>query len=273
MTRRSRLLKAPPVCRGSVALVGAGPGDPDLLTYRAIQRLQAADLVLHDGLVPRAMLRLAASAECVSVSKRVGRGTLTQAAVSQLMIAAARRGQFVVRLKSGDPFVLGRGGEELIALARARVPFEIVPGVTTATAAPALAGIPVTHRGMASAFVVVSGHAPAAYESLVRSIAPGSATLVVLMGMGERARIAARLITGGWSGETPAAIITSASQPTQRVWTGTLATLGADLDADDRDDPGVIVIGEVVRLAADADLTLPFPVEETPWQPMTIPGL
>lgn len=273
MTRATRVRTVPPRCRGFVSLVGAGPGDPDLLTWRAIQRLEAADLVLYDGLVPRPILRLATSAECVSVSKRAGRSTLSQAEVTDRLIAAARRGQFVVRLKSGDPFVLGRGGEEMLGLARAGVPFEIVPGVTTATAAPALAGIPVTHRGVASAFVVVSGHAPEAYERLVSSIAPGSATLVVLMGLAERARIAARLMAGGWRADTPAAIITSASQPNQRVWTGTLTTLNRDLDFDGGEDPGVIVIGDVVALAADSELSLPFPVQEIPWQPMTTPGL
>jgi uroporphyrin-III C-methyltransferase len=256
-----------------VSLVGAGPGDPDLLTYRAIQRLQSADLVLYDGLVPRPILRLATSAVCVSVSKRAGRSTLTQAEVTDRMIAAARRGQFVVRLKSGDPFVLGRGGEEALALARAGVPCEVVPGVTTATSAPALAGIPVTHRGVASAFAVVSGHAPSAYERLVSSIAPGGVTLVVLMGMAERTRIAARLIAGGWPGATPAAIIVNASQPGQRVWTGTLATLGHEREGDGREDPGVIVIGDVVALAAESELVLPFPPQEHSWQPTTIPGL
>jgi uroporphyrin-III C-methyltransferase/precorrin-2 dehydrogenase/sirohydrochlorin ferrochelatase len=256
-----------------VSLVGAGPGDPDLLTLRAIQRLQAADLVLHDGLVPRVIAGLAASARCVSVSKRAGRSTITQDEVCDRMIAAARRGQTVVRLKSGDPFVLGRGGEEALALASAGVPFEVVPGVTSATSAPALAGIPVTHRGVASAFLVLSGHAPAAYEPLVRSLAPGSVTLVVLMGMGERARIAARLLDAGWPAPTPAAIVVNASQPGQRVWTGTIATLGHEREGDGRDDPGVIVIGEVVALAAETELVLHLPVQEQSWQPTTIPGL
>jgi uroporphyrin-III C-methyltransferase/precorrin-2 dehydrogenase/sirohydrochlorin ferrochelatase len=273
MTRRSRGAGAPPVCRGFASLVGAGPGDPDLLTWRAIQRLQSADLVLYDGLVPRDIVRLATSAECVSVSKRAGRSTLSQEAVSDRMIAAARRGQLVVRLKSGDPFVLGRGGEEALALARAGVPFEVVPGVTTATSAPALAGIPVTHRGVASAFVVVSGHAAAAYVPIVRSLPPGAATLVVLMGMAERARLAAHLTAAGWPAATPAAIIVNASQPGQRVWTGTIATLGHEREGDGREDPGVIVIGEVVALAAESELILPFSLQEHSWQPTTIPGL
>lgn len=275
MTRRLRrgVADGPPACRGFVSLVGAGPGDPDLLTWRAIQRLQAADLVLHDGLVPREVIRLATSAECVSVSKRAGRSTLSQDDVTDRMIAAARRGRLVVRLKSGDPFVLGRGGEEALALARAGVPFDVVPGLTSATAAPAAAGIPVTHRGVASAFLVISGHAPSAYDPILAALPPGSATVVVLMGMAERARIAARLVAASWPAATPAAIVVNASRRGQRVWTGTLGTLGHEREGDGRDDPGVLVIGEVVALAAEAELVLPFPLQEHSWQPTTIPGL
>lgn len=256
---------------GLVSLVGAGPGDPGLLTLRAVERLRAADLVLHDGLVPKTILRLASSAERVSVSRRAGaRGAVTQAAVIELAIDGARRGKRVVRLKSGDPFVLGRGGEEVLALADAGVPFEIVPGVTTAVAAPALAGIPVTHRGLASGFVVVSGHAPGAYAPVLGALPPGSATVVVLMGLAERARIAARLLNAGWTRTTPAAVVTSASQPGQRIWTGTLATLATDLDGLTRDAPGVIVIGEVVALASQGPLALPIVLEEESWQFTTI---
>jgi uroporphyrin-III C-methyltransferase/precorrin-2 dehydrogenase/sirohydrochlorin ferrochelatase len=259
---------------GFVSLVGAGPGDPELLTYRAIERLRTADLVLHDGLVPRAVLKLASSAECVSVSKRVGGRTRTQAAVTEMIIAGARRGLNVVRLKAGDPFVLGRGGEEVLALADAGIPFEIVPGVSSATAAPALAGIPVTHRGISSGFVVVSGHAPAAYGPLLGALPPGVATVVVLMGLGERAGIAARLVTAGWRRETPAAIVTSASQPSQRLWTGTLETLRSAEIAPRREEPGVIIIGDVVALAAHASVALPTTsTEENPWPLMTIPRL
>jgi uroporphyrin-III C-methyltransferase / precorrin-2 dehydrogenase / sirohydrochlorin ferrochelatase len=134
----------PPVCPGFASLVGAGPGDPELLTYRAIRRLGDADLVLYDGLVPEAVVRLATRAEHVSVARRAGEKSLTQEAVSALIVDGAWSGKRVVRLKAGDPFVLGRGGEEVLALAEARVPFEIVPGVSSAVAAPALAGIPVT---------------------------------------------------------------------------------------------------------------------------------
>jgi len=169
--------------RGFVSLVGAGPGDPDLLTIRAVDRLRTADLVLYDALVDRAALRHAPQARWAYVGKRAGRHSIEQETIEKVMIRRALRGERVVRLKSGDPLVFGRGGEEALALAAAGVPCEIVPGVSAAVAAPALAGIPVTHRGLASAFVVVSGHAEEAYHPVLESLAPGSATLVILMGM------------------------------------------------------------------------------------------
>ena len=233
---------------GLVSLVGAGPGDPELLTYRAIRRLECADVVFHDGLVPAAITLLATTAERVSVSRRAGQKGMTLSAVTRLMIQAARRGQRVVRLKSGDPFVFGRGGEEALALAAARVSFEVVPGLTTAVAAPALAGIPVTHRGIASGFVVVSGHAPSAYMPILGALAPGFTTVVVLMGMRERAGLSAFLTAQGWRTDTAAAVIARASQPTQRVWTGTLEMLSGALRGARADTAGVIVIGEVVSL-------------------------
>jgi uroporphyrin-III C-methyltransferase / precorrin-2 dehydrogenase / sirohydrochlorin ferrochelatase len=237
--------------KGFVSLVGAGPGDPDLLTQRAVKRLASADLVLYDGLVPDAVLQLAQNATCVSVAKRAGGNHLSQDWINDEMIHAARGGLFVVRLKAGDPFVLGRGGEEALALAEAGVPFEVVPGVSSAVGAPALAGIPVTHRGLSSGFVVVSGHAPQAYEALVRSLEPGSATVVVLMGIKARATIAAHLISRGWDPATPVAIVNSASQPEQHTWTGALGNIDqypAELAGD---APGVIVIGQVVSLRAE----------------------
>jgi uroporphyrin-III C-methyltransferase/precorrin-2 dehydrogenase/sirohydrochlorin ferrochelatase len=264
-----------------VSLVGAGPGDPELLTWRAIQRLRAADLVLHDGLVPDAVVRLAETAEHVSVARRAGAKTITQDEVSARMVTEAWKGRRVVRLKAGDPFVFARGGEEATALTDAGVPFEVVPGVTTAMAAAALAGIPVTHRDAASAFIVLTGHAEAVYGPILGRLAPQSVTVVVLMGGAERAGIRRTLERAGWSSGTPAAIVTSASQPGQHVWTGTLGTLDTDPQAASADDPAVIIIGRVVSLAtaqsrlATSDggsfLTLPFVSEETPWQPSTIP--
>jgi uroporphyrin-III C-methyltransferase len=250
--------------------VGAGPGDPELLTFRAIQRLRAADLVLYDGLVPPAILTLAPRARHESVARRRGAKHLNQADVSARLVESAWRGLRVVRLKAGDPFVLGRGGEEALALAKAAVPFEIVPGVTSAVAGPGLAGIPLTHRGLASGFVVVSGHAAAAYEPLLRSLPPDAATIVVLMGCAERRGIRQCLLGAGWSSATPAAIVTNASQPDQRAWIGALGQLDAPSAEVHADEAGIIVIGRVVSVATAPALTLPFVSEETSWQPSTI---
>src|SRR4029077_21142776 len=169
---------------GHVSLVGAGPGDPGLLTRKAITTLRGADLVLYDALIDERILRYARHAQRFFVGKRQGRHALTQDRVNALMIRAARRGRRVVLLKGGDPFVLGRGGEEAVALASAAVPFEVVPGVTSAIAAPALAGIPVTHRGLASSFFVLSGHDEESFAASIQHVEPGGATLVVLMGLG-----------------------------------------------------------------------------------------
>jgi uroporphyrin-III C-methyltransferase/precorrin-2 dehydrogenase/sirohydrochlorin ferrochelatase len=231
---------------GFVSLVGAGPGDPELLTLRALRRLREADLVLNDALVPTALVELAPQAKRFFVGKRAGRHSIDQESIHKLMIRAARRGERVVRLKCGDPFVLGRGGEEALALRDAGVPFEIVPGLSSAIAAPALAGIPVTHRGLASGFAVVSGHAPSSYEPILASIAPGGLTLVVLMGLAQRAAIARALVARGWSATTPTAICLGASHPDAATWTGTLSSL-ADAPVD-TELPGILVIGAVVSL-------------------------
>mgnify|MGYP001615792961 CR=1 FL=1 len=160
-----------------------GPGDPELLTLRAARRLAEADLVLHDDLVPDAVVALASQALRLSVGKRAGRPRCTQEEIIAILIRAARRGRRVVRLKCGDPFVLGRGGEEALALARAGIPCEVVPGLSTALAVPAAAGIPLTHRGIASGFLVVSGHDPGAYAPVLEALPPGSLTVVILMGL------------------------------------------------------------------------------------------
>jgi len=231
---------------GTVSLVGAGPGDPELLTRRAYLRLADADLVLYDALVSPAVLELAPRAQRFYVGKRAARRSIGQDTINRLMIRAARRGRRVVRLKAGDPFVFGRGGEEALALDAAGVPFEVVPGITSAIAAPALAGIPVTHRGKASAFVVVSGHAEAAWAPIVDTLPPGAATLVVLMGLASRAALAARLLAHGWKAETPAALLQAASHPDAATWIGTLGDIARGRPALDGDDAGTIVIGEVV---------------------------
>ncbi len=233
---------------GFVSLVGAGPGDPELLTIRAMQRLETADLVLYDDLVDPDVVAIAVQAQRFSVGKRAGRRSMEQHTINRLMVRGARRGKRVVRLKSGDPFVLGRGGEEALALSAAGVPFEVVPGVTAAVAAPGLAGVPVTHRGLSSGFLVVSGHAATAYGPLVDGVGPNSMTIVILMGLSSRAEIAARLITRGWRPHTPVAVILAAGSKNMHTWIGQLGQLG-DIEFDARPGlPGTIVIGDVVGL-------------------------
>lgn len=232
---------------GLVSLVGAGPGDPDLITRKGAQRLAEADLVLYDALITPEMLLLAGGARRFPVGKRAGRPSIRQETIHALMIRAARRGQRVVRLKCGDPFVFGRGGEEVLALTAAGIPCEVVPGVSTALAAPALAGIPVTHRGQASGFVVLSGHAESAYGPALDSLPPHSLTVVVLMGLASRAALAARLLARSWSPRTPAAVLLAASTADASTWRGSLGELAvASFSEDDR--PGTIVIGDVVAL-------------------------
>jgi uroporphyrin-III C-methyltransferase/precorrin-2 dehydrogenase/sirohydrochlorin ferrochelatase len=231
-----------------VSLVGAGPGDPELLTRAAAARLAAADLVLYDALVDERVLAFAKKAQRFFVGKRAGRHALSQRDIHAVMIRAAERGRRVVRLKGGDPLVFGRGGEEALALRAAGVPFEIVPGVTSAVAAAALAGIPVTHRGVASAFLVVGGHDEAAFAASIGGVTPGQVTLVVMMGVATRVALARRLVGAGWPGATPAAIVSSASTPGQRVWRGTLDDVAADRAAIDPGRPAVLVIGDVASL-------------------------
>src|SRR5262249_8203111 len=184
-------------------------------------------LVLYDALAPAQLLELAPRAKRFFVGKRAGRHSIEQEGIHRLMIRAAQRGQRVVRLKCGDPFVLGRGGEEALALEAAGIPYEVVPGVSSAIAAPALAGIPVTHRGMAAGFAVISGHAEAAFGPVIDSLAAGSLTLVVLMGLRTRGELAARLAARGWPAATPAAILLDASHTGEARWLGALGELAA----------------------------------------------
>ena len=238
---------------GHVSIVGAGPGDPDLLTRKAVARLRTADLVLYDALVDPRVLAFARRAQRFFVGKRAHRHAIGQSGIHALMIRAARKGKRVVRLKGGDPFVFGRGGEEALALRAAGVPFDIVPGITSAVAAPALAGIPVTHRGLSSAFLVVGGHDEAAFASAIGGLQPNGVTIVVLMGVGRSAALASLLIDRGWARGTPAAVIVDASSPRQQTWYGRLDALASDEVvpmAIDSDGPGTLVIGDVVTVAA-----------------------
>jgi uroporphyrin-III C-methyltransferase / precorrin-2 dehydrogenase / sirohydrochlorin ferrochelatase len=235
---------------GHVALVGAGPGDPELLTLRAVKALAVADIVFYDALVAEAALAHAPRAQKFCVGKRARRPSLSQEAIHSLLVRAARRGKRVVRLKGGDPFVFGRGGEEALALCAAGIPFDVVPGVSSAFAAPGLAGIPVTHRSLSSALAVVSGHAESAWRPVLSRLEPGTATIVVLMGLRSRAAVARALLDRGWAAPTPAAVVRGASTENQGRWLGTLAELAAARpDEDDAGAPGTVVVGGVVALA------------------------
>ncbi|HET7695357.1 MAG TPA: uroporphyrinogen-III C-methyltransferase [Vicinamibacterales bacterium] len=235
--------------RGFVSLVGAGPGDPGLLTRAALARLRRADLVLFDALVDPDIVRRARRARRFFVGKRAGRPSIAQETIHALMIRAARRGQRVVRLKGGDPFVFGRGGEEALALRAANVPYEVIPGISSALAAPALAGIPVTHRGTARAFTVIAGHAPASYEPVLDAIAPAAMTLVFLMALGRQREIAQALIARGWRASTPAAVLLSASRAEAEEWFGSIASLAAGDGPAEAGRPGMIVVGDVVAVS------------------------
>ncbi len=235
---------------GKVLLVGAGPGDPELLTVRAARALAGADVVLYDALVDRRVLSLAGRALCLSVGKRAGKASMDQRAIEATMIRAARAGRAVVRLKCGDPFVFGRGGEEAIALAAAGLEVEVVPGVSSAIAGPGAAGIPVTHRGVASGFAVLTARPVEAWHATVDALPPGALTLVFLMSLSSRAEIAARLLRRGWPAGTPAALVLGAHTERQWSWTGALAELaGTALPEDRRELPGLLVVGDVVAIA------------------------
>ncbi len=237
---------ADPASRGHVSLVGAGPGDPDLWTVRAARLVAEADLVLYDALVDAASLRRLTQAQCFCVGKRAGRASVKQETIHRLIVRAARQGKRVVRLKGGDPFVFGRGAEEALALAFAGIPFDVVPGVTTAVAAPELAGIPVTHRNMASAFLVLAGHTPDTLDAALEAVRPNRLTIVVMMAVAGRAEVAARLMAHGWSHDTPAAIVCGASTSESWTWTGRIADLESAVPPEGV--PGVLVVGEVVQI-------------------------
>ena len=237
---------------GKVYLVGAGPGDPGLLTLRGRECLERAEVVVYDRLIDPSLLAYApARAECIFVGKESEHQLLDQEEINRILIDRARAGKAVVRLKGGDPFVFGRGGEEAEALVEAGLAFEVVPGVTSPVAVPAYAGIPLTHRQLSSCFIVVTGHEdPDKSETRVdwEQLARGTSTLVVLMGMANLSRIAARLIENGRRPDTPVAVISHGTRPAQRTVLATLADV-ADRTRDARlTSPSVVVVGEVAGL-------------------------
>jgi len=247
---------------GTVYLIGAGPGDPGLITLRGLERLREADVVVYDRLAHPALLEhVQPDAERIYVGKASAAHAMQQADINALLVERAKQGKAVARLKGGDPFVFGRGGEEGEACRAAGVVFEIVPGVTSAIAAPAYAGIPITHRDLASSFAVITGHerddageaggrAPGTAEGRRdwAGIAKGADTLVFLMGVEALPEIVARLQEHGRPSETPVALVQWGTWPRQRVVTGTLATIAAEVERAKLTPPAVCIVGAVVRL-------------------------
>lgn len=235
---------------GTVYLVGAGPGDPELITVRGQRLLQAADVVVYDRLVHPDLVELTCPAsERFYVGKTPGEHKVMQAEINALLIAKARAGNVVVRLKGGDPFVFGRGGEEAWRLRTADVPFEVVPGITSAIGVPAYAGIPVTHRGVSRAFTVVTGHTCTLDDTALDWAHLASVdTLVILMGLGRLPQIAERLVAAGRPADTPVAVIQSGGTANQQVVQGTLATIGGRVAH--LEPPATIVVGAVARWSA-----------------------
>ncbi|HET7567429.1 MAG TPA: uroporphyrinogen-III C-methyltransferase [Gaiellaceae bacterium] len=232
----------------TVALVGAGPGDPELITVRGLRLLRACEVLVHDRLAGEEL-----AAEAPATALRIARDGLAQEEVNRLLVAHGRRRR-VVRLKGGDPFVFGRGGEEALALARAGIPFEVVPGVSSLAAVPAAAGIPVTHRGVASAVTAFAAHDVEALDAAALARAPG--TLVAFMGLAGLPRLAERLVAAGKPASTPAAVVSCGATARQRT---VAAPLGALAEAASRlPSPALVVVGEVVAVAAELGVETAF---------------
>ncbi len=244
--------------QGIVFLIGAGPGDPGLITVKGLSCLREAEVVVYDRLIAPELLREACSdAELVNVGKASGHHSIPQEEINALLIKKARAGKWVARLKGGDPVVFGRGGEEAEALANAGIPFEIIPGVTSAIAVPAYAGIPVTQRGVASSFTVMTGHRASKTQSKTRKSQTATewspsgtnskgGTLVVLMCVENLPVLVPELLDAGWTRETPAALIMEGTTPRQRTIVGTLGDIASK--AEGAEPPALLVVGEVVRL-------------------------
>lgn len=235
---------------GKVWLVGAGPGDPDLLTVKAARLIAAADAIVYDHLVGEGVMQLARpDARRIYVGKQAARHTLTQDAINQLLLDLAGEGCSVVRLKGGDPFIFGRGGEELETLLASGIPFEVVPGVTAATGCAAYAGFPLTHRAHAQAVVFVTGHLKNHSVDLDwPALARPKQTVVFYMGVGGAEEICHQMMTHGLPPETPAAVIRNGTLPSQQTLLGTLGTLARKIAESDIKPPALIVVGSVVGL-------------------------
>ncbi len=236
-----------PRAAGEVTLVGAGPGDPELLTLKALRALQDADVILHDRLVPAAVLEMSRrDAVQICVGKAAGSLGSTQEEINELLIEHARRGRRVVRLKGGDPFIFGRGGEELEALSKARIGFSVIPGVTAAAGCAAYAGIPLTHRNFAHSVTFVAGHRDAGgREPDWAALAKPGITAVFYMGLAQAEHIAQRLIEHGAAATLPAAFVAQGTRANQRVISGTLATIASRAAQSNLEPPALLIIGEV----------------------------
>lgn len=245
---------------GRVYLVGAGCGTADLITLRGLALLRQCDVLVYDDLIDHALLaQVPSTAETIYAGKRSGRHSMAQAEINRILVEQAQAGKTVVRLKGGDPFVFGRGGEEILALQAQGIPFEAVPGISSAIAIPAAAGIPVTHRGLSQSVHIVTGHTASAPDGLpadLDALAQLSGTLVFLMGLSQLSAIARRLIAAGKAPDTPAAVISGGNAPHPATVRGTLETIAAQTQAAHVASPAVIVIGPVAALELSAQLPL-----------------
>ena len=239
---------------GKVYLVGAGPGDPGLITVKGLRCIQEADVILYDRLVNKELLSYAKTdCDLIYCGKLPNYHFMKQETINSFLVKHAQKGKVVTRLKGGDPFVFGRGGEEAETLARSRIPFEVIPGITSGIAAPAYAGIPVTHRNIASSYAVVTGHRKKGEEDELKweSLANGIDTLAIYMGVGNLGYICKQLTKHGKSKETPVALVQWGSLESQRTVTGTLDTIEEIVVREQIENPSMIIVGEVVRLRSE----------------------
>ena len=247
--------------QAKIFLVGAGPGDPDLLTVKALRLIQQADTIVYDRLVSREILKLVpATVSLVYVGKAPSRHTLSQSEINALLVDLANKNQRVVRLKGGDPFVFGRGGEEALALARHHIPFEVVPGITAAQACAAYAGIPLTHRGLAQGVRFITGHCKD--DETLRidpaSLSDPEQTLVIYMGLANLSLIVGQLLKAGRAADTPVAIVERGTTPRQRNVLTTIADLQEAVRSNAIESPAMLIIGPVVTLARELDWFMPW---------------
>ncbi|WP_038911522.1 uroporphyrinogen-III C-methyltransferase [Dickeya dadantii] len=247
-----------PVLVGDVWLVGAGPGDAELLTIKALRAIQQADVVVHDRLVSADIMALVQPETlCIDVGKQQGHHALPQPQINQLLMELAQAGQRVVRLKGGDPFIFGRGGEEMDYLQQQGVTCHVVPGITAATGCAAAVGLPLTHRDCAQSVRFITGHARDGEPQLDwETLGVGQQTLVFYMGLSHASRLCQKLIANGLPAGTPLAIIERGTQPEQRLLTATLATLPALMARYQPQSPSLLVVGEVVRFCRHSALTV-----------------